>query len=233
MKPLIFTLGEQILEVKEGLRLGRQGDLKVEDEKASRIHAVVKKINNFMYLEDNNSKNDIYIDGQRVPSVRLKPGMSIFIGNAEIRVSAEDENTPTPISAQPPAGEEKKRWQEVVRYWGQTMLNSGLVDQDCPEFMPFPQVVQLEFIRGLQADTLWTLGFGPRTIGSTSYDLQTLDPQSPEECFQLSVKDRQIVFETKYPRQVLLNGQSKSSDILKDGDQIVFGDTLIEVRLTE
>ena len=90
--------------------------------------------------------------------------------------------------------------------------------------------LNLVFLRGLQAETSWTLGYGPRVAGPRSLDLPIYEPNAPDPCFEILPTATGIRFKSFHAEKVLLNGRSVQSEDLKHGDQITILNSLIEVE---
>ncbi|MCB0384697.1 MAG: hypothetical protein KDD43_04830, partial [Bdellovibrionales bacterium] len=98
---------------------------------------------------------------------------------------------------------------------------------------PLTPPLQLTFLRGLQFETKWLLGYGPRKVGAKSIDLPIWEPQAPDVCFEILPTPQGPGFKTTNPGMVLLNDQSTPSATLKSGDLISIFDCLIEVSFDE
>jgi hypothetical protein len=88
-------------------------------------------------------------------------------------------------------------------------------------------------VRGVQANSKWVLGFGPRKIGASSLDLPIWEPGAPAVCFEILPSSDGLIFKTAHPDIVLLNGAGVDSEVLRLGDTIRIMDTIIEVDFTE
>lgn len=95
---------------------------------------------------------------------------------------------------------------------------------------PLSPPILLNFIRGPQANTKWTIGYGPRKVGRASFDLPLFEPNAPDLCFELTPSIKGILFSTKHDKLVLLNGHPTKSAVLNHGDKITIGSTLIGVE---
>lgn len=142
------------------------------------------------------------------------------------------ENLPPSRSAEPPlpqAENEVRRWNQVLE---SELLEIGAQIKDQPQkILAFDPAIQLTFIGGLQVETKWLLGYGPRKVGASSVDLPILEPLSPDLCFELQPSKAGVTFLTNHPKRVLLNGRETREQILKSGDVISFGQARIEVEL--
>lgn len=132
----------------------------------------------------------------------------------------------------PPAPEleiDEPSWDEALEEYSES-LTQEVKNLPLPVAALTP-AVELKFFRGLQVETTWTLGYGPRKIGASSYELPIFEPGAPDTCFEILPDEKGPRFQTDHPRQVFLNGQPVSSEILKDGDVVSFNETFIEVKL--
>lgn len=127
-----------------------------------------------------------------------------------------------------PSEEEKrdKRLQALSRYCQKATLRSKDGRVKVEAFQP---MLMLEFISGIQRRQAWVLGYGPRVAGTESVDLPIREKGAPGFCFEILPNSAGPKFKTKYPNEVLLNGQPKKSDILNNGDIITINDTMIKV----
>lgn len=74
--------------VKEKIVLGRilSADLRIDDPRVSRIHALIEVRGDSILLTDLASTHGTYLNGQKVVEARMKPGDVLRLGYAEIRV---------------------------------------------------------------------------------------------------------------------------------------------------
>jgi hypothetical protein len=76
-------LAGQIVDVDEEVVIGREDtDLTIDDEELSRRHAVVRRFNNRLQVEDLGSTNGTFVDGARIAEPTL------LGGGAEIKLGA-------------------------------------------------------------------------------------------------------------------------------------------------
>lgn len=120
------------------------------------------------------------------------------------------------------------------RYWYE--LLADFVGENLEKFpeskkpvSPLSPALVLEFVRGLQANSKWTLGYGPRKVGSSALDLPIFEPGAPAVCFEIFPSHDGIVFKTAHPKMVTVNGESLDSRVLHVGDKIRINETIIEV----
>ncbi|MDE0120088.1 MAG: FHA domain-containing protein [Bdellovibrionales bacterium] len=206
----------QEFPVKEGLVLSRsgkeEGEVAIEDPKASNPHAKIVKKKGRFYLQDSESKNGTFFNDEINDYFILEPGVRFQIGQTLFQVK------PPP----PP----KKFWPEIVT---EELKKLSLKDQAI-KLKPIIPALILTFKSGVQKGDQWHIHYGPREAGSTSLDLPILEPQAPDICFLLKPTKEFVIFKTPYPEKVLLNKKHISKKKLKDGDVISFINTSIEIK---
>jgi hypothetical protein len=247
LKGLAGPLKDKLYPLKSGMTLGRQGAVQVPDLKVSAIHArILRAADGGWVIEDNNSKNGVRIDGQRVTSAELSSGSIFYIGDQGFEVvdtakkSAEEgpERPPIQIREDPnlppptPAKKAQRYWHELLAGFMEKNVDT-FVDKALKPVAPLNPALVLDFVRGVQASTRWVVGYGPRKVGPNSMDLPIWEPGAPAECFEIVPTNDGIVFKTSHPELVQLNGQAVDNQVLRVGDTIKILDTVIEVDFTE
>lgn len=135
------------------------------------------------------------------------------------------------LAVKAPPAPPKRYWNDVLTEFLESNLeNFG--ERKRPVSALDPALV-LEFVRGLQANSRWVLGYGPRKVGAASLDLPLLEPGVPAVCFELSPSPDGILFKTAHPNLVTVNGEALDSRLLCVGDTIRIKETMIEVDFTE
>lgn len=241
--------------IEEGYILGRKGgpaDIQLDDPKTSGSHARIEGTDRGMYLIDNNSKNGLRIDKEKIKKVVLKVGLQIWIGSTLLEVFEKRAVTRTvpPTTTQRPtttkaetlpkteilsnAEIQKKPTAQQMRTWRDILEEFTSLIEDQAEDMhkplvPLEKVIRLSFLAGLQAETEWTLGYGPRRAGALSVDMPILEPNAPETCFEIIPTAQGVLFKTNHADIVMINNKSQGSVLLKSGDMIRIHDTIIEV----
>ena len=209
-------LKNQEFPVKEGLILSRseseEGDIAIEDPKASNPHAEIIKKKGKFYLQDRDSKNGTSFREEINDCFILEPGVKFQIGQTVFQVKA------------PPAPQ--KPWFEIV---GEELKKLSLKDHP-KKLQPIIPALILKFKSGVQKGDIWHLHYGPREAGSASLDLPILEPQAPDICFSLEPEKEVVLFKTLYPEKILLNKKHISKKKLKNGDYISFANTSIEIK---
>ena len=237
--------------IKAGDIIGRgQGKIGLKDPKISSNHAeIVANQAGQLILKDLGSRNGIKVEGKRVKQVILTPDTEFLLGQSEIRVETFEktrrpqavqdlpplpENVPTPepepeevaeIEVPPP------EWPEYFQEFIAT-TRSKIKDKQ-KDLVPFPQMLQLKFLRGPHIDTVWSMGYGPRIVGRGSLDFPIFDDDVPDLAFRIRSKGTDILLETPHSKLVRLNEKFVSTEELSDGDLISVGASLIQVSIKE
>ncbi|MEK6554092.1 MAG: FHA domain-containing protein [Bdellovibrionota bacterium] len=162
------------------------------------------------------------VPGKRPEATVIQPKTSV----------TEMTQPPVELGEDPaPVKIERLEWPEYFAQFIQ--MSSEKVKSRPKEIAPFSRAVQLSVLKGLQTETVWTLGYGPRDVGPHSVDLVIEDPGAPPICFSVFQKDDDIYFVTDRPDVVLLNNASVKTDTLEDGDLISFASTTIKFSFIE
>jgi hypothetical protein len=227
LRPLSGPAKDKSFQIRAGFSIGRtEGDIILSaDSKLSSRHAFIEKLENGdFYLVDNGSKNGIRRAGELVQRVHLVPGVKLTIGsyNYEVTELVEEATLVKPKS---------KYWHELLFDFVKPHI-AGIENHPRGVVALHPAIV-LDFVRGLQIDTRWVLGFGPRRIGAGSIDLPIFEPGVPQVCFEILPTPGGISFKTNYPQIVKLNGKAVTAEILRIADVIKINDTEIEVDFIE
>ena len=279
LKGLNGPLKDMLTPLKPGMTLGRQGDLVIQDGRASSIHARISQSDGKWVVEDNNSKNGVRFNGQKVAWLELLPGTEFQIADqmfvvVETSITAEGppkgiakapaqeikirevvvdfNDAPTtvapakakgsrapeppplvaPVAEPPPPPDKKQRkWNEVLVSFLEG--SSKAFAETKRPVAPLEPALVLDFVRGLQVNSRWVVGYGPRKIGAAALDLPIWEPGAPALCFEILPSTDGIVFKTAHPEVVKLNGESVDNQVLRVGDTIRILETIIEVDFIE
>lgn len=217
----------QRYKIWEGIRIGRsQGDVLINDAKISAIHAQVEKDGRGnLVLVDQDSANGLKINGQRVKRIAMLLGVTFQLGRTSFRVIEVSKEAPPEIATGPSA--KKKNWKETLL----TTLPS-LVIPSLPITTPvqaFRPALQLDFLEGAQMDQHLVLGYGPRRFGADVLDIELNEPMCPPLAFEILCENGVPFFRTHYPSLVLVNNKPNREALLREGDLIRLGQTLIRV----
>lgn len=191
--------------------LGRLADHSFDDPKMSKIH-VIFELDPYLgwLLKDQNSKNGMLVNGERVTSRQLVEGDLLEVGATQLRVAS------------------------VSAFW-KPLLNQLLIETlDRSRNHPMAQsafraIPTLTFLQGIQFGTKLVLEYGPRRAGGECDDIQLFEPLCPDLAFEISAGNQGVVFTTDYPHIVRLNNKEHKKKVLKKGDRIHIHNTVIQV----
>ncbi|MBE8163050.1 MAG: FHA domain-containing protein [Bdellovibrionaceae bacterium] len=210
-------------KVSPNITLGRDSsnDILIKDPHVSSLHAQVLQKKEGLYLINKSVKNKIRTNGQKTESLLLKEGLLFQLGKTEIQVERATNDTPAPV--------EQKTWGQLLYdNLSEKNFTNAAVAKSITALTP---MVRLTFITGLQRKTQWLLGYGPRHIGPSSYDLPIVGDNIPDLCFSIVQKNKVPFFQTNHPDKVLFNKQSVSTAALQDRDIIYIDKIKIEIHL--
>lgn len=209
-------------KVENGLTLGRtKADIIIKDSKVSGTHAQFALDGKGQFvLVDLDSSNGIHISGRRVKKVALLPGVTFEIGRTQFRVVTVEEQQ---------AGDFSRiiTWRNILK--DRLASVAEPVENSPPRLERLSPALKLTFTQGIQADQEIILGYGPRKAGSDSLDIELLDEEAPQEAFELCPGPGMVELKILAKGRVMLNNKTLASAMLKDGDVISFGSTLIRV----
>lgn len=133
----------------------------------------------------------------------------------------------------PPAPPIKKqhKWYELLGAF--LASNSKSFSESKRPVAPLEPALVLDFVRGIQSNSRWVIGYGPRKVGASALDLPIWEPGAPEVCFEVLPSTDGILFKTSHADLVTLNGQSIDNQVLHVGDTIRILETIIEVDFIE
>lgn len=205
--------------VEKGLILSRsskkEGNIVIEDPKASNPHAKIVKKKGEFYLQDMNSKNGTYVKKETNDFFILSPGLKFQIGQTIFQVK----EAPKP----------QKPWDEIVM----EELKKLPIKDSPKKIQIIKPALILKFKSGIQKGNEWHIHYGPREVGSGCLDLPILEPQAPDICFSLEPSEKSVLFKTQYPEKILLNKKHTPKKNLIIGDCISFASTSIEVSYSK
>lgn len=209
-------------KISDGVTLGRsQADIVIKDPKVSSRHAEVSRDGKGqLVLIDLDSSNGIHIAGRRVKKVALIPGVIFEVGRTQFKVVTVEEEIALDFAR-------LMTWRNVL----QTSLPDCKVQNTEPGITPerFSPAIKLNFIQGIQADEEIILGWGPRKAGSDCLDIELFDPDAPKDAFELLAGPGQVEIKILAPGRVTVNSKAIDGKMLRDGDTISIGNTLIKV----
>ena len=213
------------IRAKNGLTLGGSGShVDLKDKYASSIHARVHlDENNKFSIRDEGSETGMYCNGRRVVKAELTEGFKIKIGRTIFQVHLVKLKIPVPKNTDFWIGLIKNKYQNI----SQKPMEKPI------ELQSMTPIIKLHFVSGLQLETQWHLGYGPRIIGSESMDLKIMEKNAPAICFELIPTEKGVLYQTDHKKIVHLNGKPVQEKILKQGDSISIYESKIIVGLIE
>ncbi len=199
-------------DLKNGLVFGRAaGDVMLQDLRVSSPHAEIKiyKSGQIMLI-DRNSKNGIEVNGEKKAKsiLSLKTRFSIGVSEFEVIAPKSPEEACLNIL--------KKHLPEFE-------------DEKQRELSAFFKPLELKFLKGPQAGVLRFLAYGPRFFGSESVDGPLFDAAAPGDSFALRPSEGGILFETKHPEIININGEAAPQKAVQSGDIVSFGGSEIKI----
>lgn len=219
-------------QVREGLIIGRkEGGLTVRDSKLSSRHAKVEqRFDGSLWLVDLKSANGIKTREGRVRELQLISGAAFTLGRTHFQVIAtEDAPSHDEMPTHAVAVTVTRTFWDSIREMADRGRHEGRTVRR--ELIPFDPPLRLQFVRGTQTGTVWTLGYGPRMIGASSIDLQVDDPTLADVCFRLEPFSGGVLFKNEADTRV--NGRKVDTAELKPGDTIELVNTQILVVADE
>lgn len=209
-------------KAEEGLMIGRvTGEIILNDPKISALHAVIElNSKGQLSLVDQGSSNGLVINGKKVKHITLLPGVVFEIGRTHVRVIQIEEDAALAYG-------DIITWrailrEEIPKLGGKNVSNGSHIQ-------PLSSAIVLQFLQGVQADEVITLGYAPRSAGFHSIDICLLDDDAPEKAFEIQSKAGQAIIKNLAPTRVYLNKDLFKEAALNEGDQISFGNTIIKV----
>lgn len=199
-------------ELGNGLIFGRSsGDVILKDKQVSNPHAEIKiyKSGQAMLI-DKGSKNGIEIEGEKKAKSVLSLKSRFSIGSSEFEVISI--KTPEEISL------------DILKKY-----LPEFEDDEGRELRAFFKPLELKFLKGPQAGASRFLAYGPRSFGSESVDGPLFDAAALGDSFALLPAEGEILFETKHPEIIKLNGGAVSRKAVQSGDIISFGGAEIKI----
>ncbi len=219
--------------LKDKAIIGRRkgSDIHINNPTISAQHAQVEKKNGKIYL-NSLSQRGILVDSCVLEQVELKVDMIFSIGE----VSFVLRNSMGNLSD----------WKSLLLVTFSDLSRQPHISEMTPKKVwPFPKRLKLTITQGRQMGVVWYIGYGPRYVGTDSVDFPihepslgpcgfTLDPLKESDLPSNNLKkDSGIVFSTKQPSTVKLNGKAIKSNMLRHGDVIQLEDTCLQVQIKD
>jgi pSer/pThr/pTyr-binding forkhead associated (FHA) protein len=211
-------------KIEEGVTIGRnRGEIVIEDAKISGAHAKFALDNKDQFiLSDLGSANGILTGNRRVRKLAMMPGVVFRLGSTSFRVVEVEDS-------------EKAESFAKIKTWKENLVEALLPEEVANQAPPLPlqafsPTLRLTFLQGLQVGEKIHLGYGPRTAGAHSLDLDLLDPSAPDLAFQLIPGRPFATLKNLCDYQLNLNNKPVETAFLQEGDLIQVGKTQIRIN---
>lgn len=216
--------------VRGDIVIGRSsGDLALRDHKVSNPHCKISLISeNNIEIEDLGSSNGTYINDKKTKKGTIKPGDTLRLGRTILSIEPDDGQKEAK-----PSGFDKGSWQEEVFDALKKGEGEGL-KKDPANFEPFSSPMSLEVVQGILTGSVFTFGYGPRTVGSHSSDATISVEAFPSEAFEIRGGQDGSWQIKPSCKDVLLNGtQLEHQTLLQVDDRISVNSVSFKVRIAE
>jgi hypothetical protein len=203
-----------------GTSLGRfKAEINLEDPKASNIHAKIEETaSGALILKDLNSTNGLKFKGRKVKEVILASGIQVRLGQTLLEFLSQTELVESPVDGH---GQHILSFLKAAKA---ELKKNALID-----VTPLAKILKFEFIKGLQVETVWHVGYAPRDFGPASGEFPLLESRLEGVCFSLVCEDNQAFLLVHDQANVSINGQKTKKHLLNDGDLITVGSAIIHV----
>ena len=203
---------------------GARSHVNLKDKYVSDIHArILIDENNQFIIKDEGSETGTYYNGVRILKKPLNGGDEIKIGRTLFQINYSKASVDVPRNTD--------FWSELIK---NKYRNISQKPDDTPiSLQSMIPIIKLHFIEGLQLETEWHIGYGPRVIGSESTDLKIMEKNAPAICFELLPSEKGILFQTNHKKIVQINGQPKKQHLLEQDDIITIYESTIKVSLIQ
>lgn len=187
----------------------------LKDDSVAMSHFRVCRSGQLFSIYDLGTKRGTFVNGERVEKVDLDSGAEIQVGEMRILFELVDEETPGRLASSAPDSDEKDA----------QAMNGGILTKTRAS-TPTLVVVDGED-RGRRLPLVGKLQF--KLGRATSADLKLLDGKiSREHCMVEAVKDQYVIIDLESANGTIVNGDRIKKTLLKEGDLIRLGFTMIK-----
>jgi hypothetical protein len=230
------------IEIIEGLQIGtefplKEGDfLGLQQENSPQTNFIVtNESNKIAYLDlnsngkallaDSNSPSGLWINGVRVKQVLLKNGVIFQLENQFFKVTKVIVNEDS--FAEASESDWKQNLKDNLKI---SLLLNPLINQYEPnELLVFNPPLKIQFLKGVQTDEIFVLGYGPRQFGRDILDCRLLNPKDPAHAFDLLPTSKGALLVNKCGSMLKINNSEVIESLLNVGDEISLGTHLMKV----
>lgn len=173
------SIGKSI-GLKQGLMIGRaKGNLIIEDERISSVHAEIQSNNQGeLFLVDKDSRNGIKVQGKKITKLLLSKGTLFQIGNTLIEVVFKEER------AEPRTKPETKNDDSLTKAI-EFIENTEITNFNSKKPIFFQKPIKLNIIQGIQLNQNWQIEYGPFKFGSGCVGGLLVGENMPLEVFEV------------------------------------------------
>jgi pSer/pThr/pTyr-binding forkhead associated (FHA) protein len=194
---------------------GQENDVMIPDIKASREHAVIRESNGQFLLEDLNSRNGTLVNNKPVTKVVLVDGDEINIGKTRILFTIQSRTSPQ------------------IRTSADLQLENTQVGQTNPAMEIGGKELSLTLMNGPQKGLIIPLG-KKLLIGRSKSDLNINDSKVSRSHASIEFKNNGYCFtDLGSTNGSIINNQPAKTQVLRPGDVIKLGETLLQVTERE
>lgn len=168
------------IELKSGLIIGRaKGNLIIEDERISSVHAEIQINNQGEYfLVDKDSRNGIKVQGKRITKLLLSMGTIFQIGNTLV----ETINMQSSSSSK---GLRTENFDDLNSQAVEIIENLDIFKFNTNKPMFFETPIKMSVIQGIQLNQSWQIEYGPYKFGSGCVGGLLIGEMMPLEVFEV------------------------------------------------
>ncbi len=196
----------------------RDANILLNDPKLSGIHAYFDFTEDTgWFVEDNKSRNGVWVNGLKEMKMVLKNGDTVQIGDTKMLCRMLDAGLFS--------------FSDKFYVWIEGLYKK--VKNKKTDVKLINPEVRLKVIQGVQYGHTWDIYFGPRKAGRNSTDINLYDDSAPEKAFEIRLKGQYAYFYTELESVVKMNGRSVKEKQFTPGDVISFGETKIQVEIDE
>lgn len=199
----------------DGLKIGKKiGHFNFDDNEMSDSHAIVvfdfKKSCNIKCLSGNNLR----IGFEEVTNTTLIPGLIFHLGQTAFKVVGRIPKL-------------SKLWKPDFMTW----LENFSAQPVPAEFFFFLKPIRLTFIQGPQYEEVYTLGYGPRELGSNNLDLNIKDPFAPLKVANFFQIGDVLYIKNLCGDAATINKKTFDQHIIYSGDVLEVSSNTIELSI--
>ncbi len=102
-----------------------------------------------------------------------------------------------------------------------------------PRIKFFNPPLRLTFLKGPQANEIYTLTYGPRVLGYSHSDLNLIEPGLAFECVEFNINSIRPEIKKLTHQKILINDENLTEHFLSNGDILKIGSNEIEITFLD